>query len=92
MTIIKSLHQKSKIKKKKKKASGRFPTDFKQELPNGIMVKNLPANEGDTGLFLGSGRSPGVGSGNPLQYSCLRNPMGRGDWRAIAHEVTKSQT
>ena len=45
------------------------------------VVKNLPANAGD---MRGSRRSPGEGNGNPLQYSCLRNPMDRGVWRAIA--------
>ena len=58
------------------------------------MVKNLPANGGDTGfmgLILGSGRSPGEGNGNPLQYSCLENPMDRGAWRATAHGVTQSR-
>ena len=50
------------------------------------MVKNPPANAGDTedaGLIPGSGRSPGEGDGNPLQYSCLGNPMGRGVWAHI---------
>ena len=50
-------------------------------LPGGASVKNLPANAGDTrdmGLTPGSGRSPGEGNSNPLQYSCLGNPMGRG--------------
>ena len=50
------------------------------------MVKNLPANAGDTrdmGLMPGSGRSPGVGNGTPLQHSCLENSMGRGAWCAI---------
>ena len=56
------------------------------------MVKNPPANAGDTGLILGSGRPSGVGSGNPLQYCSLRNHMDRGAWQAIAHGVTKSQT
>ena len=42
--------------------------------------------------FIGSGRSPGVGNGNSLQYSCLENPMDRGDWRATVHRVAKSQT
>ena len=42
--------------------------------------------------FLGSGRSPGEGNGNPLQYSCLENPMDRGAWGATVHGVTKSQT
>ena len=57
------------------------------------MVKNLPANAGDirdTGSIPGSGRSPGVGNGNPLCYSCLENPMARGAWRV--HGFAKSQT
>ena len=58
-----------------------------------LMVKNLPANAGDTGdagSLPGSGRSPGVGNGNPLQYSCLEKPMDRGAWRATVRGVTKS--
>ena len=60
-----------------------------------LVVKNLPANAGDardTGSIPGSGRSPRVGNGNPLQYSCLENSMDRGAWRATIHGVTKSQT
>ena len=60
-----------------------------------LLVKNPPANVGDvrnTGLIPGSGRSPGGGHGNPLQCSCLENPMDRGAWRAAVHEVAKSQT
>ena len=60
-----------------------------------LVVKNPPANAGvlrDVGLIPGSGRSPGGGHGNLLQYSCLENPMDRGAWRAIAHRFTKSQT
>ena len=56
------------------------------------MVKNVPANAGDMGLIPGSGRSPGEGNGNPLQYSCLENLMDRGAWWATVHEVTKSRT
>ena len=59
------------------------------------MVKNLPANAGDArdmGLIPGSGRSPGGGNGNPLQYSCLKNPTDRGAWWAMVHRVAKSQT
>ena len=59
------------------------------------MVKNLPANAGDAGVagsIPGLGRSPGVGNGNPLQYSCLENFMGRGAWWASFHGITKSQT
>ena len=51
------------------------------------MVKNPPANAGDVGLIPGSGRSPEKGNGNPLQYSCLGNPMDGGAWRATVHEV-----
>ena len=60
--------------------------------PGGSRVKNPPANTGDMGLIPGLGRSPGEGSGNPLQYSSLENPMDRGAWRAPVHGVTKSQT
>ena len=61
----------------------------------GSVVKNPAANAGHTGdlhSIPGSGRSPGGGHGNPLQYSCLGNPLDRGAWQAPAHEVTKSQT
>ena len=57
--------------------------------PGGSAVKNLPANEGDAGLIPGLGRSPGEESDNPLQYSCLGNPMDRGAWQATVHGVTK---
>ena len=53
------------------------------------MVKNLLANAGDVGLIPGSGRSPEKGNVNPLQYSCLGNPMDRGAWWAIIHGVAK---
>ena len=61
----------------------------------GTVVKNPPANAGntrDSGLIPGLGRSPGEGNGNPLQYSCLENPMDRGAWEATVYGVTKSQT
>ena len=60
-----------------------------------LVVKNLLANAGDTsnaGLIPGSGRSPGGGHGNPLQNSCLENPMEGGAWKAIVHGVAKSRT
>ena len=60
-----------------------------------LLVKNLPANAGDirdVGLIPGLGRSPGEGHGNPLQYSCLENPMDRGAWWATVHRVAKSWT
>ena len=59
------------------------------------MIKNSPASAGDTrdmGLSPVSGRSPEVGNGNPLQYSCLENSVDRGAWRATVHGVTKSLT
>ena len=61
----------------------------------GRVAKNLPANAGDArdaGLIPGTGRSPGIGNGNPLQYSCLENPMNRGAWRATVYSVTGSDT
>ena len=61
----------------------------------GSVVKNPPVSAGDTGdirSIPGSGRSPGGGHGNPLQYSCLGNPLDRGAWWAPGHGVTKSQT
>ena len=60
-----------------------------------LVVKNLPANAGDIrdpGSIPGLGRSSGEGHGNPLQYSCLENPMDRGAWWATIHGVAKSQT
>ena len=55
-------------------------------------VKCLAYNVGDLGSIPGSGRSPGEGKGNPLQYSCLENPMDRGAWWATVHGVAKSWT
>ena len=63
--------------------------------PGGTMVENPPANAGDAthvGPITGLASSPGGGHGNPLQYSCLRNPMDRGGWWATVHGVTKSRT
>ena len=60
-----------------------------------LMVKNPPANAGDirdVRSSPGLGRSPGGGHGNPLQYSCLENPLDRGDWWARVHSITKSPT
>ena len=60
-----------------------------------LVIKNPPDNAGDLrdmGSTPGSGRSPGRGHGDPLQYSCLENPMDRGAWRAIVHGVAKSWT
>ena len=57
--------------------------------PGGSMVKNPPAKVEDVSFIPGSGRSPGEGNGNPLQYSCLGNPMDRGTWVVTVHGVTK---
>ena len=60
--------------------------------PGGSAGKESASDEGDLGLIPRSGRSPGEGNGNPLQYSCPENPMDRGAWRATVHGVTKSPT
>ena len=60
-----------------------------------LVVKNLPSNGGDiedTGLIPRLARFPEGGHGNPLHYSCLENPMDRGDWQATVHGIAKSQT
>ena len=61
----------------------------------GLVVKNPPVNAGDTrdaSLIPGLGRSPGIGNGNSLQYSCLEDSMDRGAWQAAVHRVAKNQT
>ena len=58
--------------------------------PGGSLVKKVPANAVNSSLIPGSRRSPGEGNGNPLQYSCLENPMDRGAWWAIVHGVAKN--
>ena len=63
--------------------------------PGSSVIKNLPANAGDTGqmgLILGLGRFPGEGHGNPLQYSCLENSIDRGAWQAIVYGVAELDT
>ena len=60
-----------------------------------LVAKNTPANAGDISNVVsvpGWGKSPGGGHGNPLQYSCLENPMARGAWRATVHRVAESWT
>ena len=62
---------------------------------DGAVVKNLPANAGgtgDVGSILGMGTSPGRGNGNPLRYSCLKNPMDRGAWWTTVQGVAKGWT
>ena len=68
----------------------RYP--FSSGFPGGWVVTNPPANTGDKGSIPGSGRSPGKGNGNSLQYSCLGNAMDRGTWRATVRGVAKSWT
>ena len=65
---------------------------YKMDFPGGIVVKNPPASEGDirdVDSIPGSGRSPGEGNGNPLQYSCLKNPMNTGNCQATVHGDAK---
>ena len=57
--------------------------------PHSSLGKESACNAGDLGSILGSGRSPGEGNGNPFQYSCLENPMDRGDWQAIVLRVAR---
>ena len=63
-----------------------------QDFPGGSDGKASAYNAGDPGLIPGSGRSPGEGNGNPLQYYCLENSMDRGAWQATVHGVEKSWT
>ena len=72
-----------------------IPSKHSGGFPGGSVVKNPPANAedaSDVGSIPGLGRSPGVGNGNPLQRSCLGNPMDIGAWLATVHGVAKSQT
>ena len=57
--------------------------------PGGSDGKESACSKGDLGLIPGLGRTPGEGNGNPLQYSCLENPMDRGAWQATIHGVTR---
>ena len=59
------------------------------DFPSGLVVKNLPARAGDVGSVPELGKSPGEGTGSPLQYSCLENPMDGGAWQPTAHGVAK---
>ena len=62
------------------------------KFPGGSDSKEFACSAGDMGLISGMGRSPGEGNGNPLQYSCLENPMDRQARRATVHVVTKGRT
>ena len=61
-------------------------------LPRRLSGKESTCQAGDVSLIPGSGRYPGEGNGNPVQYSCLRNAMDRGAWQVTVHRVIKSQT
>ena len=63
-----------------------------KDFPGGSVVKNLPAKAGAMRSIPRLGRTPRVGNGNPLQYSCLGNPVDKGTWRATVHGVAKNQT
>ena len=65
---------------------------FTWSFPGGLVVNNLSTNEGDAGSIPGSGRYPGKGNNNPLQYSCLENPMDRGAWWSTVDAVRQSWT
>ena len=69
-----------------------FYTEIIAGFPGGSEVKASAWNAGDSGSIPGLGRSPGEGNGNPLQYSCLENPMDGGAWKATVHGVAKSRT
>ena len=69
-----------------------FPLKSQKGFPGGSEVKASACNAGDSGSIPELGRSPGEGNGNPLQYSCLENPLDGGAWWATVHRVTKSWT
>ena len=78
------------LKDEKQKKTSSQAEITQEGLPWGCKWLRFPMQ--GPGLIPGSGRSPGEGHGNPLQYSCLQNPMDRGPWWATVHGVTKSQT
>ena len=67
-------------------------SSYCMDFPDDLGGKESACDVGDLGSIPGSGRSPGEGTGNALQYSCLENPIDRGAWWGIVHLVTKSQT
>src|SRR5574337_1309236 len=69
-----------------------FPLKSQKGFPGGSEVKASACNAEDLGSIPGSGRYPGEGNGNPLQYSCLENPLGGGAWWAAVHGVDNSRT
>ena len=81
-----------KTENKAKMCSLTSPVQHMCVAPGGSISKETACNAGDPSSIPGLGRSPGEGNGNPLQDSCLKNPMDRGAWRATVQEVTKSWT
>ena len=73
------------------KASGNLAVSLSILPSNSLKWPQSACDAGDLGLIAGLGRSPGEGNGNPLQYSCLENPMGRGAWQATVHGVTRAR-
>ena len=71
--------------------AGSYGNSMVWDFPGGSDCKDSAYNAGDPGSIPGSGRSPGEGNGNPLQYSCLENPVDGGAWLATVHGVAKSQ-
>ena len=67
----------------------KFPNGVLHKFPGSSVGKESACSAGDPNLVSGSGRSPGEGNGNPLQYSCLENPMDRGAWQATVHGVAR---
>ena len=65
---------------------------LQHNIPQWLSSKESACNAGDTGSIPGSGRSPGKGQGNSLQYSCLKNPKDKGAWQATVHGLAKNQT
>ena len=88
--FIKICHEES--KKGSYKPGENIHSTYILGLPSGSGGKESACNTTDLGSIPGLGRSPGEENGNPLQYSCLENPMDRGAWTTTVHEVTKSQT
>ena len=81
---------KCKLLLKKKKRKRKSLINYTNGFPGGSVVKNPPASAGDAGSISWSGRFPGEGNGNPLQYSCLKNPMDRGEaLQATVHGIAK---
>ena len=74
-----------------KRSPDYFPTSLFRGFPGGSRGKESACNAGNPGSIPGPGRPPGEGHGNPLQYSCLQNPMDRGAWWATVHGVAKSR-